>query len=83
MKNQILNFIFFQNRNNFFPFNFNYAKTGAHRAPPPYNVTIMKGTRYVALKRDLAQFLVQDPVSISTLHAPNKLDRLTVIEKYL
>jgi hypothetical protein len=59
--------IFFLNRKNFFPFNLNYAKTGATRAPPPFNVTIMKGTRYVALKRDLAQFLVQDPVTISTI----------------
>jgi hypothetical protein len=34
------------------------------RSPPPINVTVTKGSRYVVLKRDLAQFVVKHPISI-------------------
>ena len=32
--------------------------------PPPLNVTIMKGTRYVVLKRDFADFIANHPISM-------------------
>ena len=48
------------NRYNFNQFSNKYVKSGTLKAPPPFNVTIMKGTRYVVLKRDFAQFIVTD-----------------------
>ena len=51
-------------RNGFGPFNFEARKNaGLKLPPPPYNLTIRKGSKNVALERDFAKFLLESKVA--------------------
>ena len=45
-------------RHNFHPFDNHIEANGMQKGPPPFNVTVMKGSRYVILKRGFAEFVV-------------------------
>ena len=51
-------------RNGFGPFNFDARKNAGLKLPsPPYNLTIRKGSKNVALERDFAKFLLESKVA--------------------
>jgi hypothetical protein len=39
------------------------VETPEKRRPPPFNLTVLKGSKYVALTRDLAHFLLHSKIS--------------------
>ena len=57
-------FFVFHYRKDFEVYGYNFERNGLQKSPPPFNLTIMKGTRYVALDRQLAEFVVRDPIAI-------------------
>ena len=42
---------------------FELVETPEKRRPPPFNLTVLKGSKYVALTRDLAHFLLRSNIS--------------------
>ena len=43
-------------------------RTTALKPPPPHNLTIYFGSAYVALSREFATFVLQDPRAVDLLH---------------
>ncbi|XP_030064911.1 N-acetyllactosaminide beta-1,6-N-acetylglucosaminyl-transferase [Microcaecilia unicolor] len=42
-------------------------RTNALKAPPPHNITIFFGSAYVALSRQFARFVLEDPIAVDLL----------------
>lgn len=43
----------------FDPFSFSFEPSGFNKTDPPFNLTLMKGSRYVILERDFANFVLK------------------------
>jgi hypothetical protein len=78
--NYFITFITIHHRYSFDQFSNYFGESETFKAPPPLNVTIMKGTRYVVLKRDFAQFVISEQAN-NRIHStrtmfPSNLGRL-------
>jgi hypothetical protein len=62
--NYFITFITIHHRYSFDQFSNYFGESDTFKAPPPLNMTILKGTRYVVLKRDFAQFVISEQATI-------------------
>ncbi len=61
-------------RRSFDRYDYYYKRTQIKKDPPPNNITVLKGSLHVVLKRDFAEFAVKNQYAIDYYNWAKEMD---------